>query len=135
MILQIAALGMILMEQSNPDLVIETAVSRERGNAVVTASLKNRGKLPLRVVLEDYFCRIETCLRDPQGKEIQARDDRAAQGAQLRGGVTRRRDRAGAASNHELLAPARQRFGDGRSSSWELPGTLPEDDAPGRIQL
>jgi hypothetical protein len=83
MILRIAALGMILMEQSNPDLVIETAVSRERGNAVVTASLKNRGKLPLRVVLEDYFSRIETCLRDPQGKEIQARDDRAMQGAPL----------------------------------------------------
>lgn len=83
MILQFAVLGTLLMAQSNPDLVVETSLSRTRTGTVVSASLQNQGKKPLRVVLDDYYCTFETCLFDAKGRKLEARDQRATEGMRI----------------------------------------------------
>jgi len=83
MILEFVVLGTLFMAQSNPDLVVETSLSRNRAGTVVSASLKNQGKTPLRVILDDYYCTIESFLFDAQGRKLEARDRRAAKGMRI----------------------------------------------------
>lgn len=76
-------LGVLTMKPQEPALSLEAKASERDGDIVVVASLLNRGKERVVVILDDYFCRIDARLYDGQGRELRARDSRAAQGARL----------------------------------------------------
>jgi hypothetical protein len=64
----------------NETLSLEAVVSKVRGESVVIARLRNRGEKPCVVVIDDYFCQIETQLYDGEGALLPAWDRRATMG-------------------------------------------------------
>lgn len=80
MITKAWVLGMLMMAQQNSDLVVETLLSQEKDETHIHARLKNQGQAPLIVVLDDFYCQIETRLFDSKGRPLEPRDRRAAQG-------------------------------------------------------
>lgn len=77
MMASILILGALSMQQPEPSLSLEAVSSVENGNILVTARLRNRGEKPVVVVVDDYFCRIETLLYDMNGTLLEPRDRRA----------------------------------------------------------
>ena len=76
-------LGVLTMAQTESPLSLEAASGLEDGKSVVVARLRNRSKKPCVVVVDDYFCRIETELYDAAGKLLEPRDARAVLGRRM----------------------------------------------------
>jgi hypothetical protein len=72
------------MAQAESPLSLEAAAAKEDGKPVVVARLRNRSEKTVVVVLDDFFCQIETQLTDEKGKVLVPHDLRAVRGMQLR---------------------------------------------------
>jgi hypothetical protein len=70
-------LGALRMKQSESPLALEAALSARKGELFVIARLSNRGKKKVSVVLDDYFCQIETRLYTDKGVLLEPWDRRA----------------------------------------------------------